>query len=104
MRWARCALVLVVALATLLGGCTRYYWTKPGTTEAQFDRDSRECVQEARKTMPGPITGLAVEVLTERYRSCLTGRGYARDKQAGSPAPGSYRGIEREEELAAAAR
>ena len=103
MRRAQWALVVVVVLAAMLGGCVRYYWTKPGSTQAQFENDSRECVQEARKTVPGPVTGLAVGVIEERYRLCLMGRGYIRDKQTDPPVPGSYRGIESDDELAAAA-
>jgi hypothetical protein len=97
------ALLLAAVLAAALGGCARYYWTKAGSTAEQFDRDSRECVQDAKGTVPGPVAGLAVGVIEQRYRACLAGRGYVRDKQFDPPPAGSYRGIESEEELAAAA-
>jgi hypothetical protein len=103
MRRSGRVLLLAAILATALGGCARYYWMKAGATAEQFDRDSRECVQEAKSTVPGPVSGLAVDVIDQRYRACLAGRGYVREKQFDPPAPGSYRGIESEEELTAGA-
>jgi hypothetical protein len=103
MRHAGRVLLFAAILAATLGGCARYYWMKAGSTAEQFDRDSRECVQEAKSTVPGPMSGLAVDVIDQRYRTCLAGRGYVREKQFDPPAAGSYRGIESEEELAAGA-
>ena len=103
MRRSGRVLLLAAILAATLGGCARYYWMKAGSTAEQFDRDSRECVQDAKSTVPGPVSGLAVDVIDQRYRTCLAGRGYVREKQFDPPAPGSYRGIESEEELAAGA-
>ena len=61
------------------------------------------CVQEAKsKTIAGPVSGLAVDVIEPMYRYCLTTRGYARVKQYEPPAPGSYRGFEDEEQFIAA--
>ena len=72
-------------------------------TAEQFDRDSRDCVREAKsKTIGGPVSGLAVDVIEPMYRYCLTTRGYARVKQYEPPAPGAYRGLEDEEEFVAA--
>jgi len=97
------ALLLAGILVGTLGGCSRYYWTRPDSTAEQFDRDSRECVQEARsKTMPASVSDIAVEVIEPMYRYCLTSRGYARGKQFEPAAPGSYRGLEDEEEFIAA--
>lgn len=103
MRRAGRVLLFAAILAATLGGCARYYWMKAGGTAEQFDRDSRECVQEAKSAVPGPVSGLAVDVIDQRYRTCLAGRGYVRQKQFDPPAAGSYRGIESEEELAAGA-
>lgn len=102
-RWSGSVFLLAAILAALLGGCARYYWMKASSTAEQFDRDSRECVQEAKSTVPGPVSGLAVDVIDQKYRTCLAGRGYVREKQFDPPAAGSYRGIESEEELAAGA-
>lgn len=103
MRRAGRVLLFAAILAATIGGCARYYWMKAGSTAEQFDRDSRECVQEAKSAVPGPVSGLAVDVIDQRYRACLAGRGYVRQKQFDPPAAGSYRGIESEEELAAGA-
>jgi hypothetical protein len=96
-------LLLAAILLATLGGCGRYYWTKAGSMAEEFERDSRECVQQAKSTPPGPVSGLAADVIEQRYRTCLAGRGYVREKQFDPPAAGSYRGIESEEELAAGA-
>src|SRR5512144_2972643 len=72
-RWLGSVFLLAAILAALLGGCARYYWMKAGSTAEQFDRDSRECVQEAKSTVPGPVSGLAVDVIDQKYRTCLAG-------------------------------
>jgi hypothetical protein len=93
-------LLLAGLLVATLGGCAHYYWTKPDTTAAQFDRDSRECVQEARgKLTAGPAPGTGVDAIESMYRYCLSTRGYARVKQIEPAPPGSYRGLEDEGEF-----
>jgi len=84
------AVLLAVALLGL-AGCARYYWTKPGATPEQFSRDSLECAREASPTESMRQQGI---VQVEAYRTCLTSRGYTRDKQLEPVPPGSYRGIE----------
>jgi hypothetical protein len=98
LSWA-----VVVGLVVSLAGCARYYWSKPGTTAEQFSQDSRDCVQQARSTLPSrsAVNADAIETL---YRACLGTRGYVRDKQFDPPPPGSYRGIESGEEFTAAAQ
>ena len=83
-------LVLALGLLGGLSGCGRYYWSKPNATAEQFDRDSRECAREA-----SPATTAALGVVDlPRYRGCLSGRGWTRDKQMEPLPPGWYRGIE----------
>lgn len=103
MKDSLLARAVVVALVMSLPGCARYYWSKPGTTAEQFSQDSRDCVQQARSTLPrgSAANADAIETL---YRACLGARGYVRDKQFDPPPPGSYRGIESGEEFTAAAR
>ena len=103
MRRSGPLLLLAAIVLAMLGGCGRYYWTQAGSTAEQFARDSRECVQQAKSTPPGPVSSLAADLIEQRYRTCLAGRGYLREKQLDPPAAGSYRGIESEEELAAGA-
>ena len=87
---------LGVALLTLLaltaaGGCSRYYWSRPGGDGAQFERDSRECARLAAETPTAAAHGI---VDAARYRACLVARGWTREKQW-EPVPGGwYRGIE----------
>src|SRR5262245_12468592 len=74
-----------------LGGCARYYWSRPGSTPEEFARDSQECAREALAAQPAQ--GETILVST-RYRVCLNARGYSRDKQYEPVPPGFYRGIE----------
>jgi hypothetical protein len=83
--------LVVVVLAAALSGCARYYWAKPAGTAEQFDRDSRECAAEAApKSAPGEYTVFR----TELYRTCLSSRGWLREKQWDPPAAGWFRGYE----------
>ena len=85
--WVMVAGVLLVGLS----GCGRYYWSKPGSTVEQFNKDSQECAREASPTPAAKQHGIVVDTL---YRACLTARDYTREKQYEPPPPGSYRGIE----------
>ena len=85
----RLPIFLVCALAAgALGGCARYYWSKPGTTAEQFSRDSGVCASEASASV-----GISAQ---RAYRLCLTMRGYVRDEQRGAASPGSYRALDDE--------
>ena len=50
-------------------------WTKPGVTEEQRDRDTLDCLTEARRVTPSP-GGPVAQVDQDRYRRCMTDRGY----------------------------
>jgi len=100
MRMALFPWLLMVALLLAMTGCSRYYWSKPGTSPEQFSRDSQECGQQAGATLPGS----AAEAVEQYYRACLNSRGYVRATQFDPPPVGSYRGIEDTEQFAALAR
>jgi hypothetical protein len=85
-RWA--ALVMVVAAG--LAGCGKFYWTKPGSTLEDFERDSTEC---ARATSVNPTAAAVGNVNMKAYRACLAQRGYVRDQHV-MPPPDAYRGFE----------
>ena len=90
-RRAMLALTFAAVLISLTGGCTAFYWSKPGATSEQFTRDSQECAREAA---PTPSSGRYGVVVQDAYRGCLQTRGYVRSKQW-EPAPaGHFRGIE----------
>jgi hypothetical protein len=81
-----------VTLATLaLGGCTAFYWSKPGTTQEQFTMDSQDCAKQA---MPTPAAVNQGVMIQDVYRGCLVQHGYVRSKQYKPVEPGYYRGIE----------
>lgn len=82
--------MIAVALVGL-SGCTRYYWSKPGSTPEQFSDDSRTCARQASSSEAMRQQGI---VSDEMYRACLASRGYRREKQIEPPPPGWYRGIE----------
>ena len=90
-RIRRVQLLALVALlgAFALGGCGKFYWSKPGSTRDQFDADSRACAQQATAS---PAAAPSIE--QEVYRSCLSARGYVREKLVTKP-EGTHRGIER---------
>jgi hypothetical protein len=82
--------VLIVLVAIGLIGCGKFYWTKPGGTYEQFDRDSSAC---ARDTSPNPTAASHGAVAMEAYRACLIARGWTR-QQHPVPPPDAYRGFE----------
>ena len=84
-------LIITAVLLGALGGCVRYYWSKPESTLEEFARDSLECAQEGAPTPAARQYGIVTD---SAYRTCLSARGYTRDKQVEPPPPGFYRGIE----------
>ena len=91
-RWPRAlhAAALAILGASMLAGCASFYWVKPGTTQEQFTRDSKDCEGQATVS---PAAARSVEQST--YRDCLTGKGYTR-QELYMPGPDAYRGIERQ--------
>ena len=85
------ASIVVATLLVGLSGCVRYYWAKPAATPEDFNRDSTQCISESSPTTPTLKTGVFIEQL---YRSCLSAKGWVRDKQYDPPPPGWYRGVE----------
>ena len=81
-------LVLVLLGAT---GCARYYWSRPGGDTPQFERDSHECAVAAAETPTAAAYGI---VDAPRYRGCLSGKGWTREKQFEPVPPGWFRGVE----------
>lgn len=87
MRPSRILLItLVIATVT---GC-RYYYTKPGATDALFNADHAACVKEVGKVS---ADGMRAYVATNDYRGCMQLRGWRRTEQA-NPGREWYRGIE----------
>jgi hypothetical protein len=76
-RLVRGALVLLA-----VAGCatTERGWTRPNTTEAEFNRDSYACAKETTSDTVRfkPFRGyhLAPEVDKDLYRACMRARGY----------------------------
>lgn len=87
-RRAILGLASAAVLVTLLGGCTAFFWSRPGTTPEQFISDSQECAKEAAPTPIYPV------MIQDVYRGCLKKRGYVRSKQYQPVPPGYFRGIE----------
>jgi hypothetical protein len=84
------AVLFATLAASAAGGCARFYWVKPGSTEEQFARDSAACEQESTAS---PAAARSVEQRT--YRECLEVRGYTRQNLY-SPGPDAHRGIEKQ--------
>lgn len=76
---------LMTGLALLLTACTSTHWSKPDGTLEGFNRDSYDCVREARTSWTAPpiaiLFGPSADergVNKELYRTCLQSRGYQR--------------------------
>ena len=80
--------VAAIAGSSLLGGCAKFYWTKPGSTPEQFSAASAECVKEATVV---PAAATSIEINT--YRQCLEKQGYVR-QELYVPSADSHRGVE----------
>jgi hypothetical protein len=78
----------IVAGSSLLGGCAKFYWTKPGSTPEQFSAASAQCVKEATVV---PAAATSIEIQT--YRQCLEKQGYVR-QELYVPSADSHRGVE----------
>jgi len=87
-RSAAYQLVLLVSVVAALGGC-KFYWSKPGGAEADFNRDSLECVKESSPTPEAAKYGIPSEKI---YKACLRQRGCVRENGPGGA--GYFRGIE----------
>lgn len=81
---------MLVILFTVLAGCGKFYWTKPGGTIEAFEQDSTAC---ARETSPNPTAASHGAVAMKDYRACLTARGWTRQQHA-FPPPDAFRGFE----------
>ena len=81
----------ILSLMVSLPGCTRYYWSRPGGSAEQFDRDNRECALETSANPTEATHGMVNEPL---YRACLQARRWVRTKEFTPPPAGSYRGFE----------
>jgi hypothetical protein len=83
-------LVALVAMigAFTLGGCAKFYWTKPGSTAEQFNADSAVCIKEATV-----VPAAASDIEQQTYRECLEKRGYVR-QELYAPSADSHRGVE----------
>jgi hypothetical protein len=74
-------LIRAVTVSLLVGlwlaGCATSgdTWTKPGATEQERGRDTMDCLTEARRVTPG-VGGPVETVNQDRYRRCMTDRGY----------------------------
>jgi len=78
LRLTSAALSLSLMLGSCLAGCASSgsdTWTKPGVTDQQRGRDTLDCLTEAKRVTPGP-GGPIEQVNQDRYRRCMTDRGY----------------------------
>jgi hypothetical protein len=73
----RLALLVWVITAT---GCARWYWTKAGFTQDDWNRDSYECERDMRQSgyYGGGVAG-AIEARNFQER-CLVARGYYKER------------------------
>jgi hypothetical protein len=82
--------LLVVVAVSGQAGCGKFYWTRPGGTLEDFQRDNSAC---ARQTSVNPTAASHGDVNHPAYRVCLAARGWTRVQHA-DPPPDAYRGYE----------
>jgi len=78
LRFTVTLFFLSLSVAAALAGCASSAsdtWTKPDVTEQQRGRDTLDCLTEAKRVTPGP-GGPVEQVNQDRYRRCMTDRGY----------------------------
>ena len=73
----------LLAAVLLMSGCagSDYVYTRAGTTTEQKERDKTDCLVDARTTVQGP-DGPKLRVNQDRYRRCMTDRGYTLERVA----------------------
>lgn len=74
----------ILIAVMLVCGCagTDYVYTKAGATAEQKEIDKTDCLVDARTTVQGPGGGPQVQVNQDRYRRCMTDKGYTLEKVA----------------------
>jgi hypothetical protein len=77
--------------AGILARCGGFYWQQQGRGQADFERESGACAQEAQRAPKGAD-------LEKVYRACMGAKGWQR-VQAQTPVPGQFRGPESDEEM-----
>jgi hypothetical protein len=74
----------LLAAVLLLTGCASsdpYVYTKPGATTEQKERDKTDCLFDSKETRQGP-GGPQMTVNQDRYRRCMTDKGYTLERTA----------------------
>jgi hypothetical protein len=73
---------LLIGVLCALAACATpaRHWTRPGTTEAEFHRDSFDCAKQSQRfelrTWPRMTAGGGTTTDKALYQSCMRGRGY----------------------------
>jgi len=66
--------LIIIFLSLGLSGCTTIYY-KSGTTQAEFDKDSYECRQQAYSAI-SPLDNMFLT--QDMYNECMKVRGYTK--------------------------
>lgn len=79
MKW------LMVTLGLAAAGCAPMVWDRPGSTQADFNRDSYTCERDARQSgyYGGGLTG-AVN-MQGFFQRCMVAQGYTLRTSASGP-------------------
>ncbi len=72
--------ILALAILVPLTGCAKSKWDRPGSTQADFNRELSDCDAtadpEKNTPQPPPLFGALRPVLTQAEQSCLRRRGW----------------------------
>lgn len=76
-RWLPAAVLLMTGCAS----SDPYVYTKPGATTEQKERDKTDCLFDSKETTHGP-GGPPITVNQDRYRRCMTDKGWTLERTA----------------------
>src|SRR5437870_2942433 len=92
--------LLLTVFVLMLASCSgKNYWVKPGATDAEFNRDNRECAQLASGNVEEVRVGIGggfasggyykgAKISEAGYRLCMRDRGYVREQHLSPPKHG----------------
>src|SRR5437899_9366442 len=74
----RLSIISLATLSFLLSACASTSWSKPGATQAEYNKDSYECERDMRQS-GGYGTGLAGALNAQGFAErCMIARGYTK--------------------------
>jgi hypothetical protein len=84
-------ILTLLLMAGALAGCGGFYWQQAGRGQADFERESGVCAQDAQRSPKDAD-------MEKVYRACMQAKGWQR-VQTHTPIAGQFRGPESDEAM-----